>query len=124
MVRPTAVVGLNSDWLNCFTRTRGSGLGHPAKLGLQRQHFTRTRGLVTETGNGRIKCGDDLCFWSAPISLIVFTKTINKMDNKIGFEMSLIVVEAIRGRYTSFMILTAMVSEIFGGQTNSPILVV
>ena len=54
---------------------------------------------------------------------IVFTK-INKMDSKIGFEMSLIVVEAICGRCTSFMILTARVSEIFGGQTNSSILVV
>ena len=46
------------------------------------------------------------------------------MDIKIGFEMSLIVVEAIRGRCASLMILTATVSEIFGGQTNSSILVV
>ena len=48
------------------------------------------------------------------------------MDSKIGFEMSLIVVEAIRGRCVSFMILflTATVSEIFGGQTNASILVV
>ena len=46
------------------------------------------------------------------------------MDITIGFEMSLIVVEAIRGRFASFMILTATVSEIFGGQTNSSILVV
>ena len=38
--------------------------------------------------------------------------------------MSLIVLEAIRGRCASFMILTATVSEIFGGQTNSSILVV
>ena len=45
------------------------------------------------------------------------------MDSKIGFEMSLVVVEAIRGRCASFMILTATVSEIFGGQTNSSILV-
>ena len=45
------------------------------------------------------------------------------MDSKIGFEMSLIIVEAIRGRCVSFMILTATVSEIFGGQTNSSILV-
>ena len=45
------------------------------------------------------------------------------MDSKIGFEMSLIVVVAIRGRRASFMILTATVSEIFGGQTNSSILV-
>ena len=44
--------------------------------------------------------------------------------SKIGFEMSLIVVEAIRGRCASFMVLTATVSEIFGGQTNSSILVV
>ena len=44
------------------------------------------------------------------------------MDSKIGFEMSLIVVEAIHGRCASFMILTARVSEIFGGQTNSSIL--
>ena len=46
------------------------------------------------------------------------------MDSKIGFEISLIVVEAIRGRCASFMILTATVSEVFGGQTNSTILVV
>ena len=49
---------------------------------------------------------------------------IDKMDSKIGFKMSLIVVEAIRGRCASFMILvTATVWEIFGGQTNSSILV-
>ena len=41
------------------------------------------------------------------------------MDSKIGFEMSLIC-----GRCASFMILTATVSEIFGGQTNSSIFVV
>ena len=46
------------------------------------------------------------------------------MDSKIGFVMSLIVVEAIRGRCASFMILTATISEIFGEQTNSSILVV
>ena len=46
------------------------------------------------------------------------------MDGKISFEMSLIVVEAIRGRCASFMVLTAPVSEIYGGQTNSTILVV
>ena len=45
------------------------------------------------------------------------------MDSKICFEMSLFVVEAIRGRCASFMILTAKVSEICGGQTNVPILV-
>ena len=41
------------------------------------------------------------------------------MDSKIGFQMSLIDVEAIRGRCTSSMILPATFSEIFGGQTNS-----
>ena len=46
------------------------------------------------------------------------------MGSKIGFEMSFIVVEAIRGRCASFMVLTATVSEIFGGQTTSSILVV
>ena len=46
------------------------------------------------------------------------------MDSKIGFEMNVIVVEAIRGRCASFTILTAMVSEIFGGQTTPSILVV
>ena len=45
---------------------------------------------------------------------------INKKDSKIDFEMSVIVVEAIRA---SFMILTATVSEICGGQTNVPILI-
>ena len=46
------------------------------------------------------------------------------MYSKIGFEMSLIVVGAIRERCASFMILTATVSKIFGGQTSSSILVV
>ena len=40
------------------------------------------------------------------------------MDSKIGFEMNLIVVEAIRGRCANFTVLTATVSEIFGGQTT------
>ena len=62
-------------------------------------------------------------FGPAPIRRIVF-KQIDKMDSEIGFEMSLIVVESIRGRCASFTILTATVSEIFGGQTNSYILVV
>ena len=42
------------------------------------------------------------------------------MDSKICFEMSVVVVEAIRGRCASFMIVTATVSEICGGQTNVP----
>ena len=45
------------------------------------------------------------------------------MGSKIGFEMSLIIVEAIRGRCASFMSLPAAVSEIFGGQTTPYILV-
>ncbi len=49
---------------------------------------------------------------------------IYKMNSKIGFEMNLIVVEAIRGRCASFTVLTATVSEIFGGQTTPSILVV
>ena len=49
---------------------------------------------------------------------------IYKMYSKIGFEMSLIVVEAMLGRCASFMVLTATVSEIFGGQTSTSILVV
>ena len=57
------------------------------------------------------------------ISLFVFN-IIYKMDSKIGFEMNLIVVEAIRGRCASFTVLTATVSEIFGGQTTPSILVV
>ena len=40
------------------------------------------------------------------------------MGSKIGFEMSLIIVEAIRGPCASFMSLPAAVWEIFGGQTN------
>ena len=43
---------------------------------------------------------------------------IHKMENKLGFKISFIVVEAMRGRCASFLILTASVSEIFGGQTN------
>ena len=41
-----------------------------------------------------------------------FFNTISKINSKIGFQMSLIVVEAIRGRCASFKILTATVSEI------------
>ena len=37
---------------------------------------------------------------------------IDKKDSKIDFEMSVIVVEAIRGRCASFMILTATVSDL------------
>ena len=46
------------------------------------------------------------------------------MVSQIGFEMSLIVVEAIRERCASVMVLTAAVSEIFCGQTKYFILVV
>ena len=47
-----------------------------------------------------------------------------KMDSKFCFEMISFVVEAIRERCASFRSLTATVSEICGGQTNVPILVV
>ena len=46
------------------------------------------------------------------------------MDSTIGFEMNLIVIEAIRGRCASFTVLAATVSEIFDGQTIPSILVV
>ena len=47
------------------------------------------------------------------------------MESKIDFEMNVIVVEAIRGRCAaSFTVLTATVSEIFGGQTTPSILLV
>ena len=46
------------------------------------------------------------------------------MVSQIGFEMSFIDVEAMRGRCASLMVLTATVSVIFGGQTTSSILVV
>ncbi len=46
------------------------------------------------------------------------------MDSKIGFEINLIVVEAIRGRCAGFTFLTATFSEIFGGQKTPSILVV
>ena len=79
---------------------------------------------MTETGNGvgRSNGGDNLRFGSTTIRLIIFTK-INKMGSKIGFEMSLIIVEAIPGRCASLMILVATVSEIFGGQTTPSIFV-
>ena len=51
----------------------------------------------------------------------MFFYIIYTMGSKIGFEMGFIVVEAIRGRCASFTVLTATVSEIFGGQTNSSI---
>ena len=37
--------------------------------------------------------------------------TIDNKDSKIDFEMSVIVVEAVRGRCACFMILTATVSD-------------
>ena len=49
---------------------------------------------------------------------------IVKMESKIGFEMSLFIVEAIRGRCASVMLLTATVLKIYVGQVNSTILVV
>ena len=43
------------------------------------------------------------------------------MGSKIGFEMSLIIVEAIRGRCATFMSLPATVSEISIKWTDNPI---
>ena len=43
------------------------------------------------------------------------------MDSKIGFEMSLLVVEGKRGRCESFMILRQRFRRLFGGQTNPAI---
>ena len=40
------------------------------------------------------------------------------MDSKFDFEISCIVVEAIRGRCESFKVIMATGREIFGGQTN------
>ena len=54
---------------------------------------------------------------------LILVNIINKMESKLGFEMSLFVVEAIRGRCASFTVLTATVWEIVGGQTNPAILV-
>ena len=45
--------------------------------------------------------------------LFLLKLIIKKMGSKIGFEVSLIIVKAIRGRCASFMILVATVSEIF-----------
>ena len=87
-----------------------------------RNGIERSRPNHREQTNG----GDDLCFVSSGQRRFaeLFFNKIDKMDSQIGLEMSLIVVEAIRGRCASFMILTTTVSEIFGGQTNSSILVV
>ena len=95
-------------------RVSGRGLCEPFT-----QKNTRTRGWVTEIGNGvgRIK-------WRRRFALCIRADWLNclniidKIDSKIGFEMNLIVVEAIRGRCASFTVLTATVSEIFGGQTT------
>ena len=73
---------------------------------------------LTETGISATICAS-VAFGPASIRLIVFNK-IDKMDsNCFFFEIRLVVIEAIRERCASFMILTATVPEIFGGQTNS-----
>ena len=80
---------------------------------------------MTETGNGvsRIKKRRRFAVRGIADSLNCFYYK-KKIDSTNGFEMRLIVVEAIRERCASFMILTATVWEIFGRQTNSYILVV
>ena len=54
--------------------------------------------------------GARMGIWASPDWLNCLNK-IDKKDSKIDFEMSVIFVEAIRGRYASFMILTATVSD-------------
>ena len=49
----------------------------------------------------------------------VFFNKIDKMDSKIGFEMSLIVVEAMRGRFVEFHDCNGNGFRDIGGQTNS-----
>ena len=61
--------------------------------------------------------------WGTSADWLNCFNIIYKMDSKIGFEMSLVAVEAIRGRCASCMVLTVTVSDMFGGQTNSSILV-
>ena len=62
--------------------------------------------------DGSTKLRDDLRFGPAPILSIDFNK-MNQMDSTIGFEMRLIVAEAIHGRCARLMSLTVKVSEIF-----------
>ena len=68
--------------------------------------------------------------WRRRFALCVSADSLNcfniiyKIGSKIGFEMNLIVVEAIPGRCASFTVLTATVSEIISGQTTPSILVV
>ena len=102
MVRRTAIVELNSDWLNCFTRTRGSGLGHP--------HWVFAKHSKIATAFCPIPgVGDRDWEWSRPNQMAVticasgqrrfaenILNKIDKMDSKFFFEMSFIVVEAIR----------------------------
>ena len=74
---------------------------------------------MTETGNGvsRFKWRRRFALCVSADWLNCFFYIIYKVDSEIGFEMNLIVVEAIRGRCASFTVLTATVSELFGGQT-------
>ena len=67
---------------------------------------------MTETG----KRGNEL---RASDDCLNCCNTNYKMGRNINFKISLIVVEAIRGRCASFLIPTATVSAICGGQTNS-----
>ena len=78
-------------------------------------------------GVGRITVNKRMAATTCASDQHRFAECVNKiykMDSRIGFEISLIVVEAIRGQCVRIMILTATVSEVFGGQTNSSIFVV
>ena len=62
--------------------------------------------------------------YSASRFVEIVLNKIDQMDSNICFEMSVFVVEAMRTLCGGFMIVTATVLEIFGGQTNVCILVV
>ena len=81
-----------------------------AALNCPRNGNERSRPNHSKQTNG----GDDLHFGlrASADSLNFLNNKIDKVVSKIGFEVSLIVIEAIRGRCASFMILTATVSEI------------
>ena len=102
------------DWA---LRTTGRGEWHHQII-----HETEANGVCRITVNKQIQA--TMCASGQRRFAELFLIKIDKMDSTIGFALSMIVVEAIRGRCASFIILTATVSEIFGGHTNSSIFVV
>ena len=69
--------------------------------------------MAMERSRGKQVSVDAWGFGLALIRLIVLNNMYEK-DSTIDFEMCFIVVEAIRGRCASIMILTATVSDICG----------